>query len=128
MRYLVRRHGCPSTWIVPFAFSSSVATASASCGPRSMPMYHAQLNSTARRSLAPGAGVYRAGGPPCRCAATPATQTAAIAIVIRILFMDAVQADLKVGPYFKLLLQTSTFDLRTSGTSVPDLRDHVVVV
>src|ERR1044071_5840301 len=65
--------------MVPVAFSSSVATASCSAGPRSMPMYHVQLKSVAFRSLAPGAGVYRAGA--CCCADTAANDTNAMAIV-----------------------------------------------
>src|ERR1700681_441923 len=47
---------------------------SCSSMPRSMPMYDVQANSTARRSLAPGASVY-GGGPPRPCACAPAVNS-----------------------------------------------------
>src|SRR5580704_9910464 len=54
---------------------------SCSSRPRSMPMYDVQLNSTARRSLAPGASVY-GGGPPRPCACAPAVNSAPTARTI----------------------------------------------
>src|SRR5690606_37233631 len=47
---------------------SRVPTSSCSACPRSIPMCHAQLNSTAFRSRAPGSGVYSAGPLPNPCA------------------------------------------------------------
>src|SRR5437899_4468070 len=54
--------------MVPVPWSSSVATASTSWTPRSMPIYHIQLNKTGLRS--PAAAASRVGGGVVRCAHT----------------------------------------------------------
>src|SRR6266852_173678 len=54
--------------MVPAPWSSSVATASTSWRPRSMPIYHIQLNTTDLRS--PAAAAFGVGGGVVRCAHT----------------------------------------------------------
>src|SRR5260370_32671173 len=54
--------------MVPVPSSSSVATASTSWTPRSMPIYHIQLNKTDLRS--PEAAAFEVGGGVVRCAHT----------------------------------------------------------
>src|SRR5712692_3497938 len=54
--------------MAPAPWSSSVPTASTSWRPRSMPIYHIQLNKTALRS--PAAAAFWVGGGVVRCAHT----------------------------------------------------------
>src|SRR5712671_6727311 len=76
VRYFDTLQGCPSTCMVPLPRYSSDIIRSYSSLLRSMPMYQAQLNITAFRSLAPAAGVYSAAPPrpprPPPCAPPPA--------------------------------------------------------
>src|SRR4051812_47065415 len=75
-RYFVSVQGWPSTWMVPApAWYSSETISSCSSMPRSMPVYQAQLKSTARRSFASFAGVYGGCWLPPNCARAPAVSS-----------------------------------------------------
>src|SRR5439155_20731982 len=74
-------YGFTVTWVMPLAWSSSVATASTALTPRSMPVYHIQLNMTDLRSPAAAAfevdgGVVRWAQATCTPVNTIASRTA----------------------------------------------------
>src|SRR6266850_809902 len=110
-------HGCPCTWIVPVAWSSSVATASTSWSPRSMPVYHIQLNKTDLRS--PAAAAFGVGGGVVRCAHASCAPANAMKMITAANIASSVEnSPLDSGGEF----------LCSSTILVSDLRDHVFKV
>src|SRR5688572_1564082 len=142
LRYFVTLQGCPFTCMVPLPWYSSELIRSISASPRSMPRCQPQLWSTARRSRAPGAGVYGggpprprpppcapAGGapPPCGAGAAPAPRPACAAAVSGAPSVSAIPSAIVVRIIPCRVAITSLLSSAVTALSVGDKLDFFLV-